>query len=53
MEHRNINSRNDEILGSHGQEYEDDCLLEYYSVLEIYRRFRDIYCLHHQDEKVS
>jgi hypothetical protein len=42
-----------EISGSHGGEHEDDCLLRCCaarSLLEIDRRFRSAYCLHHQGD---
>jgi hypothetical protein len=38
------------ISGSHGGEYEDNCLLGYYTV-KIDRRFRGAYCLHHHGSK--
>jgi hypothetical protein len=39
-----------EISGSHGGEYEEDCLLDIApcSLAEVYRRFRGACCLHHQ-----
>jgi hypothetical protein len=39
-----------EVSGPHGVEYEDGCLLGCcaVSLVEIGRRFRDAYCLHHQ-----
>jgi hypothetical protein len=40
-----------EISGSHGREY-NDCFMGCCAVnfVEIYRRFRGDYCLHHQDD---
>jgi hypothetical protein len=37
-----------EISGSHGDKYEDECLLGYSacSLFGVDRRFRDVYCLH-------
>jgi hypothetical protein len=43
-----------EISGSYGGEYEDDCLLGCCapcSVVGVYRRFRGVYCLHHQGDE--
>jgi hypothetical protein len=39
-----------EALGSHGDEYEDDCVLDVAPccLVEIDRRFRGAYCLYHQ-----
>jgi hypothetical protein len=39
-----------EISGSHGDEYEHDCLLGC-CLVKVYRRFRGAYCLHHQGER--
>jgi hypothetical protein len=40
------------ISSIQGNDYEDGCLQRYCagSLVGIYRRFRDAYCLHHQDD---
>jgi hypothetical protein len=40
-----------EISGSHGGEYKDGCLLDCCaSLVEVSRRFRAAYCLHHKGD---
>jgi hypothetical protein len=40
-----------EISGSHSGKYVDCCVVAPCSLVEVYRRFRGAYCLHHQGDE--